>query len=424
MNRMVCNRRFVARCILGLFAIGWLCAGPAFAGPQDKAAIESVLRSAPQKGGPEREVALAWANSLDPLARGLAQVLKDPEALALLKARMAASPLSENTVILKDLLDAKAGNRRFGALLAKAAGTTEKELHVALAALPAPLTLFFPRKEDRAAVLGRGKARPDIQVTWDAFWIPQENLSTLLAYDTFGNQMSYSVKEPPAGPVLVLSTENSQAPVPPPAAAPVAQAAAAGTTALTQTCSYPYLELVGLYLVTDHEGWPRGNPEADLFLADWNSSMPGNELVIRPTTPYIFSGRYVTDAAGRSRYLPDVNDTGRWYTFPGIAVFQYNPYLGSGLYLVEDDDQAGVLALGGNYSIGFTCSVYPGCTGTQCSGCQPTGSGIINLAKALIGSGDDKFSVPFRSVGGAPFGTILEADMKEWRLRYQVACPY
>ena len=71
----------------GRFAMGWLCAAPGLAEPPDKAAIESVLRSAPQKGGPEREVALAWANSLDPLARGLAQLLKDPEVLALLHAQ-------------------------------------------------------------------------------------------------------------------------------------------------------------------------------------------------------------------------------------------------------------------------------------------------------------------------------------------------
>lgn len=412
-----------AMSLLGLFAIGWLCTAPCLAEPPDRAAIESVLRSSPQKGGPDHETAVQWASGLDPLARGLARLLEEPAAYAALQARMTASPLPESTVLLLDLLDAKVQGRTFGALLATAAGTTEKELRAALAALPAPITLFFPREEDRRAVLGRGRgqARLDLQVTWDAFWLPQESLETLLAYDHAGNQTSYSVDEPPAGPVLVVSTENSQVPEPPPAERP---AEPIRSMAMTETtCTNPYLEMTGLYLVTDHEGWPRGAPEIDAFVADWNSSMPGNELVIRPTTPYIFSGRTVTDAAGRSRYLPDVNDKGRWYNFTGVAVFQYNWYIGTGLYLVEDDEKAGVLALGGNYSIGFTCSIYPGCTGSQCSGCQPTGSGFVNLARALIGSGDDKFPVPFRSVGGAPYGTIIEADMGEWRLRYRVACP-
>lgn len=116
---------------------------------------------------------------------------------------------------------------------------------------------------------------------------------------------------------------------------------------------------------------------------------------------------------------------GRWYTFnPPIAMMEYNPYIGSGLYAVEDDDTAGVLKVTGSYSIGFTCSYFPGCTGSQCSGCNPTGNGFVNLARAVFGSGDDKFPVPFRSVGGAPLDTNMEVSMADWRLRYRVACPY
>ena len=415
-----------ALAVLTLLAVGWATARPGLAAPPDRRAIESVVRVAQEKGGPDEATALRWGGGLDLLAQGLAKALGEPTALATLRERMAASPLPENTVRVIDLLDVEVrGQReRFGALLARAAETTEAELRAQLAAMPAPITLFFPREEDRRAVLerGTGRGRVELQVTWDGFWIPQQKLRTLLAYDRHGNRTSYSVDAPPSGPVLVVSTENAQAPEAPRPEIEAAEAATAESLTQSSSC-FPYLELVGLYLVNDHEGWPRGKPEIDLFLADWNSSMAGHVLVIRPTTPYIFSGRNVADAAGRTRYLPDVNDKGRWYTFTPVALFPYDPFIGSGLYNVEDDDAAGVLKVTGSYSIGFTCSVFPGCTGTQCGGCQPTGSGFVDLARAIFGAGDDRFAVPFRSVGGAPFGTVLEADMGDWRLRYRVACP-
>lgn len=417
-----------ALAVLVLLAIGWATARPGFAAPPDRRAIESVIRVAPQeKGGPDEATSFRWGSGLDRLAQGLAKALGEPAAFAALKERMAASPLPENTVRVLDLFDVEVrGQReRFGALLARAAETTEAELLAELAAMPAPITLFFPREEDRRAVLehGSGRGRVELQVTWDVFWSPQQKLRTLLAYDRHGNRTSYSVDAPPSGPVLVVSTENAQAPEAPrpEVEASAAVEAAEAEVEAAQHC-IPYLMLVGLYLIDDHEGWPRGKPEIDLFLADWNPTMPGNVLVIRPTTPYIFSGRNVADARGVSRYLPDVNDKGRWYTFNPVALFSYDQFIGSGLYLVEDDDAAGVLKVTGSYSIGFTCTVFPGCTGTQCGGCQPTGSGFVDLARAVFGAGDDRFAVPFRSVGGAPLGAVLEADMRDWRLRLQVLC--
>ena len=408
--------------ILSLAGIGLFIAQPGLAKPR-QAETDPVRLVAAQEGRGSAST-FQWANSLDLVARGLAKLLRDPAPLAILQARMAASPLPENTVRLADLLDAQVEGRgdRFGALLARQAGITEDKLRAALAAFPVPITLFFPREKDRDAVVGpgQGRGRLDLQVTWDGFWISQKNLRTLLAYDHTGKRTRYSVAAPPAGPVLVVSTENAAQPEAP---RPAAETSAEVTP--ETTCFTPYLELTGVYLVDDHEGWPRGNPEFEIYLADWDQSMPGNQLLIQPTTPYQFSGRYVTDAAGRSRYLLDVNDEDRWYTFnPPIAMFAYNPYLGSGLYAVEDDDTAGVLKVSsGSYSIGFSCSYSPGCTGSQCLGCKPTGSGLVNLARAILGSGDDRYNVPFRSVGGAPLNTVMEVDMGDWRLRYRVACP-
>jgi hypothetical protein len=419
------TRRFAALGLLGMAGIGLLSPQPGFAKSLDSTANEPVVQVASQAGGPSSATTLQWARDLDLFAQSLAKLLKDPALLATLQARMAASPLPENTVRLLELLDAQAEGRRdgFGALLAREAGITEEKLRARLAAFPVPITLFFPREEDRRAVLApeRAQRQLTLQVSWDGFWIPQKNLRTLLAYDHNGKRTRYPVTAPPAGPVLVVSTENAEQPEAPRLAV---EASAEAVTATTTTCYTPYLELTGVYLVGDHEGWPRGGPEFEIFLADWDASMPGNNLLIRPTTPYQFSGRNVTDAAGRTRYLPDINDTGRWYTFSlPVAMFSYDPFIGSGLYAVEDDSTAGVLKVTGSYSIGFTCSYYPGCTGSQCLGCDPNGSGWVNLARAIFGSGDDKFPAPFRSVGGAPFGSIMEVSMGDWRLRYRVACP-
>jgi hypothetical protein len=415
--------RFAALGVCGMISV--LFAQPGLASPSAvQTASDPVHQIAAQAGEPGSAATYQWASNLDVFAQGLAKLLRDPAALATLQGRIAASPLPESTVRLEDLLGVQVqGQRdRFGALLAKQAGITEGELRAALAGFPRPITLFFPREADRQAVLtGKSRGRVDLQVTWDSFWIPQGSLRTLLAYDHTGRRTRYPVAKPPAGPVLVVSTENSAQPEAPHLDVDVATETGAAAEA---TCYSPYLELTGIYLVGDHEGWPRGEPEFELYLADWNTSMPGNQLLIRPTTPYQFSGRNITDAAGRSRYLLDVNDTGKWYTFnPPIAMFEYNPFLGNGLYAVEDDSTAGVLKVTGSYSIGFTCSYFPGCTGPQCSGCDPNGSGLVNLARAIFGSGDDRFDIPFRSVGQAPMDTIMEASMGDWRLRYRVACP-
>jgi len=418
--------RFAALGLCGL--IGLSLAQPGLASPPEHTAGDPVRQIAAQAGAPGSAATLEWAGHLDVFAQGLAKLLRDPAALATLRARMAASELPESTVRLEDLLGVQVEGRRdrFGALLAKKAGMTEGALRSALAGFPRPITLFFPRQEDRQAVLatGQGRGPAELQVTWDGFWIPEKNLKTLLAYDHNGKRTRYPVAKPPAGTLLVVSTENSEQPEPRRPELDAAIEAEAAAKATEATCYSPYLELTGLYLADDHEGFGRGAPEAELFVGDWDPSMPGNQLLIRPTTPFIFSGRYITDAAGRSRYLLDVNDTGRWYTFnPPIAMFEYNPYIGTGLYAVEDDETAGVLKVTGSYSIGFTCSYQPGCIGPQCSGCTPTVSGWVNLARAIFGSGDDRFNVPFRSVGGAPMDTVMESSMGDWRLRYRVACP-
>ncbi len=416
-------RTFAVRfcCLATLLLLAAVALAPPPAAAADRAAVESVV--APGQGETDAATALAWGTSLDQLARGIATALADPAAVAALREAMAGSPLPENTVLLVGFLDAPVAKGTFGGLMAKGAGVAVDELRAALAGLPEPITLYFPRDEDRASMLAAQKERiPAIQVTWDPFWISEAKLGTFLAYDRAGRESRWTAKAVPAGPVLVVSTENAEAPEAPKAEADdAAPAAARGAEGAATSCQN-YLLLTGIYLRIDHEGFPRGAPEIDLFRADWSPTVPGT-LVIQPTTSLIFSGRNVTDAAGRTRYLPDVNDERRWYTIsPPLAVAPYDGFLGFGLYLVEDDTTAGALKVFTNYSIGFSCTYSPGCTGPQCSGCKPTGTGIVNLVRAIAGGSDDRYDVPFRSVGGVGSGGTAEADMTDWRIRFQVDC--
>src|SRR5262249_44574023 len=108
----------------------------------------------------------------------------------------------------------------------------------------------------------------------------------------------------------------------------------------------PFFVLTRLMIKTDHEGLFKGNPEAELFPLRVNPASPiGGSSDVR--TNWIFSGRYVTDLAGRSVYLPNVNNNDQWYAVSGdgLALFPArlsNAWVGT---LVENDDDAGLLEL-------------------------------------------------------------------------------
>lgn len=110
----------------------------------------------------------------------------------------------------------------------------------------------------------------------------------------------------------------------------------------------PYFVLSSLTIKTDHEGAFKGNPEIELFPFRINPSSPiGGSSDVR--TKWIFSGRTVTDLAGRSVYLPNVQNTNQWYYVNGgLALY---PSLLSNEYvstLVENDDTTGQLEIDRN----------------------------------------------------------------------------
>lgn len=111
----------------------------------------------------------------------------------------------------------------------------------------------------------------------------------------------------------------------------------------------PYFVLTSLMIKTDHEGCCfKGNPEIELFplRIDVASQLGSNTTA---STNLLFKGASTTDMAGRTRYLPDVNNTNTWYNVTnGLAIFPAD--LGNELsaLLVEDDDDTGVLRVNAN----------------------------------------------------------------------------
>jgi hypothetical protein len=109
----------------------------------------------------------------------------------------------------------------------------------------------------------------------------------------------------------------------------------------------PFFVLTSLMIKTDHEGTFKGNPEAELFPLRINPTSPvGGSSNVR--TNWIFSGRTVVDLAGRSVYLPDVNNNYQWYPVAGLALFPASASHQWVATLVENDDDAGLLQLDRN----------------------------------------------------------------------------
>jgi hypothetical protein len=127
--------------------------------------------------------------------------------------------------------------------------------------------------------------------------------------------------------------------------APVA-CSSSGVPVCSSGSASPFFVLTKLMIKTDHEGAFKGDPETELFPLRLNLASPiGGSSNVR--TNWIFSGRYVTDLAGRSVYLPDVENNNQWYTVSGdgLALFPANlsnAWVGT---LVENDDDTGLLEL-------------------------------------------------------------------------------
>lgn len=104
----------------------------------------------------------------------------------------------------------------------------------------------------------------------------------------------------------------------------------------------PFFTLDQLKIKEDHE--PIGSPEIELYPVRVDlQSAAGGSTDIR--TGLIFSGRTVTDFAGQSKYLPDVNSKNQWYTIGSLALFPTNSATEFGATLVDDDSEAGRLKI-------------------------------------------------------------------------------
>jgi hypothetical protein len=118
-----------------------------------------------------------------------------------------------------------------------------------------------------------------------------------------------------------------------------------GVPACSSSTASPYFVLTSLLIKQDHEGTFKGNPEIELYPLRINPSSPyGGSVDVR--TNWIFSGRTVTDIAGRSRYLPDVQNNNTWYSVSGgLALFPSNLSNEWAATLIENDDTTGKLEI-------------------------------------------------------------------------------
>jgi hypothetical protein len=120
----------------------------------------------------------------------------------------------------------------------------------------------------------------------------------------------------------------------------------AGVPVCSSPNASPYFVLTSALIKTDHEDSFSGSPEIELYPLRVNPNSPyGGSSDVR--TNWIFDGRTVTDLAGRSRYLPDVNNNNTWYSISGggLALFPSQASNEWVATLIEDDDTKGRLKI-------------------------------------------------------------------------------
>lgn len=196
----------------------------------------------------------------------------------------------------------------------------------------------------------------------------------------------------------------------------------------------PYFILTNLMIKTDHEGAFKGDPETELFPLRVNvASPPGGSSNIR--TDWMFSGRNVIDLAGRSVFLPDVENDYQWYSISngGLALFPSNvshPWVAT---LVENDDDDGLLELskdrnnpiriGGSYSTttGFKFDLFDFLKSVGLQFLQ--GLGILNDSDDLWVESLEVSNSAFCSQGvGQPHPYNFFFDSSEWAMQGHFAC--
>jgi hypothetical protein len=122
----------------------------------------------------------------------------------------------------------------------------------------------------------------------------------------------------------------------------VAPTACNGIQLVCPATYQPYFVVSGLRVFENHEGCCfHGDPEIEIYPLRIDS-VTGAGGQPNVTTQLVFSGRNIIDVAGRSRFLPDVDDGGGLYSM-NVALLSTNMTSQFAGLMVEDDGQAGKL---------------------------------------------------------------------------------
>jgi len=131
----------------------------------------------------------------------------------------------------------------------------------------------------------------------------------------------------------------------------VAPTSCSGTTIRCPVDYNPYFIVSGLRVFENHEGCCfHGDPEIEIYPLPVDS-MSGVGGVNNATTPFVFSGRTIVDMAGRTRFLPDVDDGGSLYSM-NVALIPSNSTSQFVALMVEDDDDPGRLVVDNELNVG------------------------------------------------------------------------
>jgi hypothetical protein len=122
----------------------------------------------------------------------------------------------------------------------------------------------------------------------------------------------------------------------------VAPTACNGIQLVCPATYQPYFVLSGLRVFENHEGCCfHGDPEIEIYPLRIDS-VTGAGGQPNVTTQFVFSGRNIVDVAGRTRWLPDVDDGGALYSM-NVALLSTNMTSQFAGLMVEDDGEAGKL---------------------------------------------------------------------------------
>jgi hypothetical protein len=205
------------------------------------------------------------------------------------------------------------------------------------------------------------------------------------------------------------------------------------------TCSTPgyspYFVLDSLLVKEDHETF--GSPEIDLYPTRLDITPASGSP--QTNTGLIFDGRWVSDYAGQTVYLPDVNDKNQWYAIGGgLALFKSDGGFDFGATIVDDDKDAGKLILDGAQL--NTTAVLAAAGGirtiikTQKTldklGWVSAIWGVYQSLKGVLVNNDDLYveslgvsnSLFCESAVNEAFPHTVELNTTEWALRGHFAC--